>query len=265
MSPDKLDPIKHGFLKTFLAARAPINTSLLEKKIPFDDNNIIVTESISVLSPSDTPLDGKILFPDTKPPPSDATLEIRMYKLEDRMDHMENRMDKLQTQVSTIEQKLDLLLALFQSQTSSVPAVSLSAVSQIVQDTVSASPTTPSETLPVPENSPVLPPAPVISKTLPSVWNGTNSKVKDVASRSSPVAPTSNPQAKATAKPTPVPTVKASDPLPRSKVSPAHTLATQRVSPRRTTTSPPLVHHISRVADGEPDRSPRRLSNSSGN
>ena len=70
MSPDKLesllDPIKNGFL-TFLEAKAQINTSLLAKQTPFDDNNIIVRESISVLAPSSTPLGGKILFPTAKP------------------------------------------------------------------------------------------------------------------------------------------------------------------------------------------------------
>jgi hypothetical protein len=151
---------------------------------------------------------------------------------------------------------------MFQSQTPSVPAVSPSAVSQIVQDFV---PAYPSETLHVSENFPVLPPTSVIPKANPCVWNGTNSKVKAVVSRSSPVAPTSNPQAKATAKPPTVPTIKASDPPPRPKVSPAHTSATPRVSPRRTTTSPQLVHHISRVAEGEPDCRPRRLSNGSSN
>jgi hypothetical protein len=262
-----------------------INTPILEKKIPLDDddqNNILVTDPINVLSPSNSPLDGKILFPETvtKSPPSVTILEHRTDKLENLADLLgqkiednkrttDDRLTALEQQVDLLNQKFDTLLALLTSQKPSAPVVSPSAVPQIqwqiVQDSASASPADPSEILPVSENSPVLPPTSVIPTTLPGVWNGTNSKVKAVVSRSSPVAPTSNSQAKAPAKPTTVPPIKASDPPPRPKVSPAHTSATPRVSPRRTTTSPQLVHHISRVAEGEPDRRPRRLSNSSSN
>ncbi len=170
-----------------------INTPILEKKIPLDDddqNNILVTDSINVLSPSHSPLDGKILFPETvtktSESPSIAILENRTDKLENLADLLrqtiEDNKKTSDDSLTAIEQKLDILLALFQSQMPSVPAVSPSAVSQIVQDFVSASPADPSETLPVPKNTPVLPPAPVISKTLPCVWNGTNSKVKAVVS-----------------------------------------------------------------------------------
>ena len=180
-----------------------------------------------------------------------------MDKLEHRMDNFENQLDliradfsTLKQQVSAVDQKFDIFLALFHSHMPSVPAVS-----QIVQDSASARPTTPSETLPVSENSPDLPPTPVISKPHPCAWNGTNSKVKAVASRSLPVSPTSNPLAKATAKPTTVPTIKASDPPPpaRPKVSQALTPATPHVSQRRTTTSQQLVHNFSRVAEGKQD------------
>jgi hypothetical protein len=74
-------------------AQAQIKTPLLEKKISFDDNNILVTDSISVLSPSDTPLTGKILFPHAKP---EALLDIA-----------ESRLDKLENQVDLIKQTID--------------------------------------------------------------------------------------------------------------------------------------------------------------
>jgi hypothetical protein len=76
-----------------LEAKAQINTSLLAKQTPFDDNNILVTESISVLSPSGTPLGGKILFPNARP--------------EARLDLAENLLADLENQVDLIKQTID--------------------------------------------------------------------------------------------------------------------------------------------------------------
>jgi hypothetical protein len=65
-----------------------IHTHLLEKTIPLDENNLLVTDSIYVLSPSNSPLDGKILFPETvtKSPPSVAILANRTDTLENLTD-----------------------------------------------------------------------------------------------------------------------------------------------------------------------------------
>jgi hypothetical protein len=169
------DPARYGFAQAaakISAASTPpklyapssaANNLLLDKEITLDDadkNNILVTDSINVLSPLNSPFDGKKLFSDTKPPSSVAILDNSMYKFENSMHKFDKRMEKLENQfgllqqtVSALNHKFYILLAPFQSHMHSASAVSPSAVPQIVQDSASANPTTPSDTLPVSEST----------------------------------------------------------------------------------------------------------------
>ena len=231
------------------------NNPNLNKALPLEVNNILVKEFSSfpgVLSPSDSPLGGKILFPDAKPHPSVDHIENRLDKLENQFDLLQDNFSTLKQTVdhnqqtvnarfSVLEQKLDQLLALFLSTSSPANAVAPSISPPIVQASTPTSSAQPSETSS--ENALVLQPTSVISKLpVPIAWNGTNSQVKAAASRSTPV-------------PSTAPSIKASDPLPRPKVSQAHnsTSSTLSAFPLRAPTSPQLVHHVSRVAEGEPD------------
>ena len=194
------------------------NTPIPHKELPIEENNY------DVPSPSDSPLGGTILFPDSdaKPHPSVDHIDNRLDTLDNRLDKLENQFDLLQDNFSTLkktvdhnqqtvndrflEQKLDHLLALFLSTSSPANAVSPSISLPIVQTSNPTSSAHPSEMSS--ENALVLQPTTVISKlTVPIAWNGTNSQIKAAASRSTPV-------------PSTAPSIKASDPPPRPNFGP---------------------------------------------
>ena len=199
-------------------------------------------------SPLDSPLKGHILFPDEKP----SLVETRLDKLENQLDLLKNNFSTLKQTVdhnqqtvnqrlSVLEQKLDTLLALIRSPSSSANVVLPSPSQPILQEsdpTTSASQCFVSSVLPAPLSEIPKPQVSAVqaprSKTqAPIAWNGANSQVEAAPMHTRPTA---------------APKVKASDQPP--KVSQA--LATSSAFPRRTTPSPPLVHHVSRVAEGEP-------------
>ncbi len=73
-----------------------------------DEDNILVKHINSfsaVKSPSSSPLEGKILFPDANPTHTKSSLVIsRLEQVESRLDTLDNQINLLQADYSTIKQ-----------------------------------------------------------------------------------------------------------------------------------------------------------------
>ena len=258
---------------------APAVTSIVPA-ISQDQNRILVPISVSsydvpaadnpILSPSNIPLRGATLFPDTNLETTDkSSLLNRIEKLENqavdskeqlsvltgKVEHLTSQVGSMSEQIAHITNQLAIVI----SALSSAPGILSSAVLTNAQESDTPLSTQPSETPPISENCSIIQPSPEISK--PIAWNGTNSQIKIAASSTKTVAPPKTPSIKV-----PTTSLQALDPPPRPRVIPAHlgTSALSRACPRRATTSLQLIHNLSRVADGEPtlsliqDRRPRR-------
>ena len=234
-----------------------LHSPAIHSEIFQDKNNILDTDSVSsyvvpttsveddnTLSPSNSPLGAKILFP-----APDVAKEDKSF-LTARVETLENEVSDLKHTVHHMNQKLDYVMDQLERVLSALPP------SRIVPDldtTISSN--VPSET-PVFEQHNVIQKTPEPKPFVRNAWHGTNSQIKVGPSISTPVPPKA---------PNATPSLKVSEPQPRptSKVINTNTSVTLTTRTRRAT-SPVL--NPSRAAEGEPktsnlqDRLSRRSS-----
>ena len=200
------------------------NFPVLQMEILLDDNIEHNTKS-----PLSSPLVGKILSPEQDPHKSDLSLVSRIEIVENQMVTVNHRLSNLEQKVDQLSTKLDLVV--------SALAASLPSATGLPPST--SSPTVlefPTVISPEPSKSPAVSQASsssVITTTNVSpvlrAWKGTNSQIKAVASRSTPVKPKPPAIVMATVKMTTTPSIKASDPSRAAEGEPkAHVIPARR-------------------------------------